>query len=121
VPGLEPPRETGNATHCVVTEMRRNVLAALAVGLLIAGVALKVIDSASDAATGIAASLLRVATILGVLWLAWPNLAQFRSRPRGWLWLLGPLVVCVLRPQWIVWVAIATTVFLVLRSRWRIS
>ncbi|MGE3777417.1 MAG: hypothetical protein AB7F89_09545 [Pirellulaceae bacterium] len=93
--------------------LKRHLLGLIALGLVLSGLLGLVMGYSAQSQAGMAAGVgLRAGLVLGALWIAYPQLLQmFGSVPR---WLLGAvglgIAVAVLRPQYLVFVAIVIAV-----------
>src|ERR1700722_3580624 len=94
--------------------MQRGTVGAIALALLIVGLAMLALDPSRESAFALAA--VRVGIVMAVLWLAWPQLVVL---PR-WimLTLLGAVAVCVWRPKALLFALPVLVILAVMRPRW---
>ncbi len=99
--------------------MQRHLLGLMAAVALIAAVALWLFQAMASAGSHLTYVLLRIGLILGVVWLAFPQVTRLaKTTSRGMLGLLlGAIVLVALRPMLIPYVLVALVVGWLLMNR----
>lgn len=111
-----PPNNEGGGLS-----QKRAILGMVALGALGLSAVLYVVAAQGDRSlTAHAASLLRIGIVLGVFWLAVPNLDRIFANTPAWLWMttLAGGAMMILRPWSAIWIVPLLTVIWGLSLTW---